>query len=60
MTRRNFIQKLIGLLAMIVPGFRWFAKKASPRRFLRAEQCGKYPGVVKPLKDIFQQNEWSG
>ncbi len=38
----------------------WLASKASPRKFVRAYRIKKYPGSLKSLGEISQQNKWSG
>ncbi|MHC4574726.1 MAG: hypothetical protein ACYS76_11450 [Planctomycetota bacterium] len=60
MTRRKFIQKLAGVASVIITGAGWLAKKAAPRRFVRAIQGKVYPGSLKPLGDISKQSKWSG
>jgi len=60
MTRRKFIQKLIKASLAIVIGVSWFARKATPRKFVRALRVKKYPGSLRPLKDISKQSKWSG
>ena len=59
MTRRKFIRKLTGSTAAIVAGVSWLACKA-PRKFARAVRIRKYPGVLKPMKDISGPSKWSG
>ena len=60
MTRRKFMLKLINAGAGIVAGAWWLAKKAAPRKFVRAVRLKKYPGSLKPLQDINEQSKWSG
>jgi len=60
MTRRKFIQGLIGAGAAIALGTWWLAKKASPRRFVRALQLKKYPGSLRSLRDVTKPSKWSG
>ena len=60
MTRRRFIQKLTKTGSAILVGASWLAKKAAPRKFVRAVRLGKYPGPVRPLRDISEQGKWSG
>jgi hypothetical protein len=60
MTRRKFIQELLKAGAAIIVGVCWIAKKASPRKFVRALRLKKYPGAIKPLKDVNTQSKWSG
>jgi len=60
MTRRKFIQKLIGAGLTIVAGASWCLKKAAPRKFIIAIKFKKYPGQLKPLGDISKQSKWSG
>ncbi|HCO93823.1 MAG TPA: hypothetical protein DIU00_07730 [Phycisphaerales bacterium] len=60
MTRRKFVRKLIGAGSMIVAGASLFAKKASPRKFVRAIRFKGYPGPVKPMENILKQGKWSG
>ncbi len=60
MTRRKFIRKLIKAGSAIIAGGWWLAKKATPRKFVRAARLKKYPGSLKPLGDIHKQSKWSG
>jgi len=60
MTRRIFIQKLIKASSMIIVGVWWLAKKAAPRKFVWAARLKKYPGLLRPLRDIRKQSKWSG
>jgi hypothetical protein len=60
MTRRKFIQELLKAGTAIIVGVCWIAKKASPRKFVRAVRLKKYPGVIKPLKNVNTQSKWSG
>lgn len=60
MTRRKFVQKLIGAVAAVVVGAWWLAKKTVPRKFVRAIKVKKYPGFLRPLRDICKQGKWSG
>ena len=60
MTRRKFIHKLIKAGAAIIAGTCWLAKKAAPRKFVRAVKLNKYPGSLKPLQNIHKQSKWSG
>jgi hypothetical protein len=60
MTRRKFIQKLIKSSSAIVFGICWLAKKTVPRKFVRAVRTKKYPGFLKPLRDIHKPGKWSG
>ncbi|MHC4616976.1 MAG: hypothetical protein ACYTEQ_04390 [Planctomycetota bacterium] len=60
MTRRKFIQKFISAASVIIAGASWLAKKAAPRRFVRAVRRKVYPGSLMPLGDISKQGKWSG
>ncbi len=60
MTRRKFIQELLKVGAAVIVGVSWLAEKTSPRRFVRALGLKKYPGVVRPLRNINEQSKWSG
>jgi len=60
MTRRKFVQKLIKAGSTIIVGTWWLAKKATPRKFIRAIGLKKYPGSLRPLGDISKQSKWSG
>jgi len=60
MTRRKFVQKLIRAGSVIIVGACWLAKKAAPRKFVRAIGLNKYPGPLKPLGDIHKKSKWSG
>jgi len=59
MTRRKFIRKLIKAGSAVIVGA-WFAAKKVPRRFVRAVRGQKYPGSLRPLKNISKQGKWSG
>jgi hypothetical protein len=60
MTRRKFIQKLIHVGSAVIGGTCWVAKKAVPRKFVRAIKVKNYPGSLRPLRYISKQNKWSG
>jgi len=60
MTRRKFIQKMIKAGSVIIAGASWLVGKAAPRKFVRAVRLKKYPGSLRPLKDISKQSKWSG
>ncbi len=60
MTRRKFIQKLIGTGSAIIVGASWLINKTSPRKFLRAVRLKRYPGTIKEIGDISKQSKWSG
>jgi len=60
MTRRKFIRKLIKAGSVIAFGASWLISKASPRKFIWAVRVKKYPGHLKPLRDISKQGKWSG
>ena len=60
MTRRKFIRKLIKAGSPIIVGVLWLAKNTTPRKFVRAIRVKKYPGPLKPLRDISKQGKWSG
>ena len=60
MTRRKFIQELIKVGSAIIVGVYWLAKKAAPRKFVRALRLKRYPGLIKPLQGIHKQSKWSG
>ena len=60
MTRRKFIRKLIKAGSAIVVGISWLAKNTTPREFVWAIRVKKYPGSLKPLRDISKQSKWSG
>ncbi|MDH4239894.1 MAG: hypothetical protein OEW48_10050 [Phycisphaerae bacterium] len=60
MTRRKFIQKLITAGSVIIAGTSWLASKAAPRKFVRAFRVKKYPGSLRPLRDVSKQSKWSG
>jgi hypothetical protein len=60
MTRRKFIRRLIKAGSAIVVGISWLAKNTMPRKFVRAIRVKKYPGPLKPLRDISKQSKWSG
>jgi hypothetical protein len=44
----------------MIAGASWLVRKAAPRRFVRAFRVKKYPGSVRPLRDISKQSKWSG
>ena len=60
MTRRNFIQKLVKAASAIIAGTCLLARKAAPRKFVRAVKLNKYPGSLRALEDISKQSKWSG
>jgi len=60
MTRRKFIQKLIKAGSAIIVGAWWLVKKATPRKFVWAGKLKKYPGSLRPLRDVHKQGKWSG
>jgi len=60
MTRRKFIQKLIKASSAIAVSASWLVRKATPRKFVWAARLKKYPGSLKPLRDISKQGKWSG
>jgi len=60
MTRRKFILRLIKAGSAIAVGASWLISKAAPRKFIWAGRVKKYPGALKPLRDISKQGEWSG
>jgi len=60
MTRRIFIQKLITASSTIIVGVWWLVRKAAPRKFVWAIQLKKYPGSLRPLRNIRKQSKWSG
>jgi hypothetical protein len=59
MTRRGFLDKFLKLGTAVLVGTWYFAKKANPRRFVRAGRA-VYPGKIKKLPKIFGQSKWSG
>lgn len=60
MTRRKFVQKVIKAGSAIIVGAWWLAKKTAPHKFVWAVKTKKYPGPLKPLRDIPKQSKWSG
>ena len=60
MTRRKFIIKLVKAASAGLLGLAALAKKAAPRKFIRAVRLKKYPGPMAPLKNIHKQSKWSG
>ena len=60
MTRRNFLQVVTGTVSAALCGLWWLAKKAVPRKFIKAVRCKNYPGPVKALEDIDKVGKWSG
>jgi len=50
----------MGAGSMIIAGASFFAKKASPLKFIRAFRVKDYPGPVKPMQNILKQGKWSG
>ncbi|MHC4595958.1 MAG: hypothetical protein ACYS9C_12605 [Planctomycetota bacterium] len=60
MTRRKFIHKLIKAGSAIAIGASWLVMKATPRKFMWAVRLKKYPGSLKPLRNISKQGKWSG
>lgn len=59
MTRRKFFQKLIKASFVVAVGALCRAGKAAPRKFVRAVRVKKYPGPLKPLRNICEQSKWS-
>jgi len=60
MTRREFIQRLLSAVPVIMTGAYWLVKKAVPRRFTHAGRLKNYPGAIKPLRNINNQGSWKG
>ena len=60
MTRRKFVQKLITTGSMMIAGVSWLVRKAAPRKFVQAFRVKKYPGSVRPLRNVLKQSKWSG
>lgn len=64
MTRRKFLDGVlhIGSAAVVMglSGVRWLTEKTLPRRFVRAVRMDRYPGSIKKLGEINEQNRWSG
>ncbi len=60
MTRRKFINRLIKTGSVIIAGISCLVKNTNPRKFIRAVRLKKYPGRLKPLRDISKQCKWSG
>ncbi len=60
MTRRKFIQRILCAGSAVIVGLCWLAKKAAPRKFVRAARLKKYPGSVRTLPNTYNQSEWSG
>jgi hypothetical protein len=60
MTRRKFIQKVLKTGSAVIIGISWMAKKAVPRKYIRAARIEKYPGSLKSIQDICERNKWSG
>ena len=60
MTRRKFIKKFIKAGSVIIAGTSWLMRKAAPRKFVRAFGVKKYPGSLRPLRDVSKQSKWSG
>ena len=60
MTRRKFIQRLLIAATAVAGGIGWLAKKAVPRKFVRALRVKEYPGSLRPMGDVSEQGKWSG
>jgi hypothetical protein len=60
MTRRKFIQTVLKIGSAIIIGSWSLAKKAAPRKFVRAVQLKKYPGQLRSFGRIYKQSKWSG
>ena len=60
MTRRKFLRKIMEAGLLGLSGLWWLAKKAAPRKFIRAHRMRKYPGSVRPLSNIDTTAKWSG
>lgn len=65
MTRRKFVQKLIRVGSAVIFGTCKLARQTyggltkPPRKFVRAIRM-KYPGSLRPLRDIRKPGKWSG
>ena len=59
-TRRKFIQKLIKAGSAIIVGTSWLVSKAAPRKFVWALRLKKYPGPLRPLRNIHKRSKWGG
>ena len=60
MTRRKFIHRSIQAGLAIITGAWLLVSKVAPRKFVRAVKLNKFPGRIKPLKNIETQAKWSG
>ena len=60
MTRRKFIQRLMKAGTAVIVGGWVIAKKAVPRKFVWAVKFGKFPGLIRPLRNIHKESKWSG
>ena len=60
MTRRKFLQTMLAAAAAGAAGIGWLAKKAAPRKFVRAVRSRVYPGALKTLENIRRIGKWSG
>ncbi|MHC4270976.1 MAG: hypothetical protein ACYST2_01530 [Planctomycetota bacterium] len=59
MKRRDFLMNFLKVSSAFFVGVWYFAKKADPRRFIRAVRA-EYPGKTKKLPKIFCKSKWSG
>jgi len=60
MTRRKFFRTVAKAASATMLGAIWLARKAAPRRFVRAGRLPSYPGPLKPLGDIRKPGKWGG
>ncbi|MBN2316724.1 MAG: hypothetical protein JXM79_22545 [Sedimentisphaerales bacterium] len=65
MTRRIFVRRFVKSCAFVLAGVFGLirsgsARKPKKRKFTWAFRLHRYPGPVKPLRDINEQSKWSG
>ncbi len=60
MTRRQFIRTLFMAGAAASIGLFRMAQQAVPRRMIRAVATGRYPGRLRPLRQVDQPGKWRG
>jgi hypothetical protein len=60
MTRRTFLQTLLAAGAAVVAGLVRVGGRVPPRRVIRAEAGCRYPGRLRPLRNVGQPGKWRG
>jgi hypothetical protein len=60
MTRRQFIRTLFMTGAAASIGLFRVAQRSVPRRIVRAAASARYPGRLRPLRQVDQPGIWRG